>query len=135
MIILSNAGTQPCKKPDNPLAIEVHVGPFRMLFADSLLRQLPREKAYLQRQQQTRRSAHHSETVACLRLSPESLTAHRDFGGLCFFHANLRKAVELWGGIGSGGGSTAFPTPMRRLRCFRDSLLKIPVLWIALQVL
>jgi hypothetical protein len=28
-----------------------------------------------------------------------------------------------------------FPTPMRRLRCLRDSLLKIPVLWIALQVL
>jgi hypothetical protein len=27
-----------------------------------------------------------------------------------------------------------FPTPMRRLRCLRDSLLKIPVQWIALQV-
>jgi hypothetical protein len=80
MIILSDAGTSACKKPDNPLAIEVHVGLFRMLFADSLLRQLPREKAYLPRQPQTRRSAHHSETVACLRLPPECLTAHRDFG-------------------------------------------------------
>src|SRR5205807_2951055 len=67
---------QPLQKcPTNPLAIEVHVGPLRMLFPDSLLCQLPREKAYLQRQQQMRRSAHHSETVACLRLPLESLTA------------------------------------------------------------
>jgi len=55
-----------------------------MIFPDSLLCQLPREKAYLQRQQQTRRSAHHSETVACLRLPLESPTARRNFGVTLF---------------------------------------------------